>query len=270
MIDPQNEQGLVRRVSPPIAGRRIGSDASGPHQGESTDPIVEQPHLPRMAEAEPLQQLVGGVTRLMDDPAASGGIGGGRGQMSPVPAELRAALPTDGGYAPQQPVSAVPTAAAEGAGYLRLQLRVDNGEMSLVGVSRVSGPLSQPGPVHGGLAYEVSLGQRQLGAGDVPDPGVRRGLHPPDRPESGHAVVELPSYEFTARVPADQVSAVNLPDLHVAVYKLDSGQATRLTADRPLLAQVGRTAEEVASLRGVHVEQLPHDVRAGLERALLG
>lgn len=266
MTNPQDEQGPGRRASEPVAGQRISSDAPGPYQDDSAEPVVENPRLPRMDD-KPEQRPSSGQTRLMDEHTAAEMTEGGRGQMAPVPSDLRVTSPADSEYPPQHPAPGL-SAAAESGGYLRLLLRVDDGEMSLVDASRVAGPLSQPGPVHGGLAYAVSLGQQQLGAGDVPDPGIRRSFAPPDQPERGHALVEVPSYEFTARVPADQVSTTNLPDLQVAVYRLDSDQATQLATDQPLREQVGRVAKEVSRLRGVHIEQLPQQVRVSLERAL--
>ena len=268
MSNSQEENSFGPVAGEPLAGRRVGSGANGPRQGQTNEPVVEDPQLPLMDETETAQQRpVRGQIRLMDERSAPDPTEAGRGEMAAVPDEFGVTAPADGDYPPQEPARVTP-AVAEPGGYLRLQMRVDDGEVSLVGVTRVDGPLSPPGPVHGGLAYEVSLGEQQLGAGDVPDPGVRRGFVPPDAPERGHSVVEVPSYEFTARVPLDRLSAFNLPDLQVAVYRLDSGQVVHPTANRPLRELVGRIAEEVAALRGIRTDRLPAEVRDGLERAL--
>jgi hypothetical protein len=89
-----------------------------------------------------------------------------------------------------------------------------------------------------------------------------------NRPELGHFVEEVPSYEFTARVPVGKVTSANLPDLQVAVYRLDSTQIIHATPEQPLHQQAGRLAEEVATLRGIHRERLPHELRASIDRAL--
>ena len=232
-----------------------------------TEPVVERPDLPRMEDGEPHRREIKGQIRLMDD-GSSDTDGGARGLMADVPSEdARENVPTPDEYPPQRPRSAT-SRADDLAAYLRLLLRVENGAMSLVDASRVPGPLIQSGPVQGGLAYAVSLGFEQLGAGSVPDPGVRRSVVAPDRPERGHAFFAAPSYEFTARVAIGQVSLDTVRDLDISVYRLDSTQPTPLRSDEPLRARVGRVAEEVTALRGIRLEQLPQAVRLRLEQAL--
>jgi hypothetical protein len=46
----------------------------------------------------------------------------------------------------------------------------------------------------------------------------------------------------------------------------EGGQVVRPTADRPLPEQVGHLVDEVARLRGIRVEELPHAVRAQFDR----
>jgi hypothetical protein len=267
MSNPHDEHRIGPRAGEPVLGRRVGSGEMGHRQGDTSEPIVEHPHLPRMDDKPRPQGRLPGQGRLMDEHTPARATGAGRGEMAAVPDNLDAPGPGDREYPPQRPAPE-PGAAPEPGGYLRLQLRVDDGDLSLVSVNRVAGPLGPPEPVHGGLAYEVSLGRQHLGAGDVPDPGVRRGFAPPDAPERGHSVVNVPSFEFTARIPADRVSTVNLPDLQVAVYRLDSGQVIHPTTERPLREHVGQLAEEVATLRGIHTDRLPEHLRAGIERAL--
>jgi hypothetical protein len=244
----------------------------GNRQDADADPIVENPALPHMdVDANVRPDLIGGEIRLMDDGSPTPTRGGGRGLMDDVPADTTP--PTrlgPAGYPPQRPAGRSGAAARSDAagGYLRLLIRVENGDMSVVGASRVPGPLSRPGPVQGGLAYEVSLGAEQIGAGDVPDPGYRRGVASPGRPDRGHAFVEAPGYEFTARIPVDQIRAESLPDVQIAVYRLDSEQPTAFHPGSPLRAQDGRIAQELTALRGIRTEELPQDVRVSLERAL--
>ena len=186
----------------------------------------------------------------------------------PVGGRAREDVPTPDEYPPQRPRSAT-SRADDLAAYLRLLLRVENGAMSLVDAEPGAWPARfESGPVQGGLAYAVSLGFEQLGAGSVPDPGVRRSVVAPDRPERGRAFFAAPSYEFTARVAIGQVSLDTVRDLDISVYRLDSTQPTPLRSDEPLRARVGRVAEEVTALRGIRLEQLPQAVRLRLEQAL--
>lgn len=263
MTNGHEDQPLGPRAGEPSPGRRVGSGAEEPRQGTTSEPIIEHSDLPAMGEVAP--RPIRGRIRLMDEPVAAE-VGGGRGEMPPVPATLAAEAPTEGDYPPQVPV---PTrAAGDSGGYMRFHLRVDDGAMSVVAAKWVPGPLAAAAPMHGGLAYEVSLGQDQLSAGDVPDPGVRRGFVPPDEPERGHQVIEVPSYEFTARVPAERLSRVNLPDVQVAVYRLDASQVVHATNVQPLQAQAGHVAEEVARLNGIRMEELPTDARNNIEQVL--
>jgi hypothetical protein len=232
-----------------------------------TEPVVERPDLPRMDDGDVRQREIKGRIRFMDDGPADTG-GGARGLMADIPPEdARESVPSPGEYPPQRPRRAT-FQAEELDGYLRLLLRVEDGVVSVVDASRVPGPLIQSGPVQGGFAYAVSLGSEQLAAGDVPDPGVRRGVVAPDRPERGHAIFGAPTSEFTARVPIGKVSLDTIRDLDISLYQLDSTQPTPLRSDEPLRARVGRLAEEVTVLRGIRLEQLPQEVRVRLERAL--
>jgi hypothetical protein len=250
-------------------GQNVGSAEEPLLQDDKAGPFIERPSLPAMGEGETEPRPTDQPPRLMAEKAVPQPGAAGRGEMAPVPDEgdrAGAGTADAGNDRPQQVREPTPRAAAPG--YLRLRLRVDRGEMRLVGVSRVEGPLAPPEPVQGGLAYEVTIGQQQLGAGTVPDPGVQRAFQPLDAPEKGHFLVEVPSYEFTARVPADMVSIASLPDVHISVYRMDAGQVIQTAPDRPLRQQVGQYAEEVAALRGIDPEQLPHQVRTHLDRAL--
>jgi hypothetical protein len=124
--------------------------------------------------------------------------------------------------------------------------------------------------LHGALVYEVTVGSERLSGGTVPDPGVRRAFAPPAESRApgveGHHVVQVPGYDFTARVPTTRVSSANLPDVQVAVYRLEGGQVVQPSVDRPLPEQVGHLVEEVARLRGIRLAELPTAVRAQFDR----
>lgn len=265
------------RARQPMIGQRVGSAQEPLLQDNVAGPVVEHPELPAMGEDEsgaapPLGLATGGggtQPRFMTDKPQP--PHGGRGRMPEVPnvndtTSHRGGERPEGDYPEQRGVA--PSPATGPGGYLRLQFRAAGGEVSLLDVTRVDGPLGPPEPLYGGVAYEVTVGPEQVGVGAVPDPGVRRGLAPLDRPELGHFIEEVPTYEFTARVPVDKVTPVNLPDLQVIVYRLDSTQVINATPDRPLREQAGRQAEEVAALRGINRERLPHELRASIDRAL--
>jgi hypothetical protein len=248
--------------------RRVGSNQEPFVQQPDGKPVVENPGLPHMEAAKVEQRRFGGELRFMEEVPGAAPAPSGR-RMQPVPPDGRSAGVPATPRGPQQPAAAQPVAAG-GESYLRLLLHVEDGELSVRGVSEVPGPLGDPEPLHGDLVYEVTVGSKQIAAGAVPDPGVRRSF--PPLPDSGapgvegHHVVEVPSYDFTARVPAAEVSSANLPDVQVAIYRLEGGQVVQPRQNRPLPEQVGHLVQEVARLRGIHLEELPQDVRAQFDR----
>src|SRR5262245_9725168 len=263
MQDARDERPGRRRQ--PLLGQRVGSAEEPLLQENTTQPIIDNPDRPPMGDADASRPPVpaGGEQRLMPHepppPRAEQA-----GVMAPVPSDTTVKVPA-GGYTRQQPRQG--STVGEPGGYLRLELRVAGGVVSLVGASRVDGPLSPPEPLIGGVAYEATLAGRQVGAGAVPDPGVQRVI-PHGQSDAVHRVVEVDAYQLTVRVPLDRISSASLADLQVAVYRLDGTQPIQPTPQQPLHEQAGRLATEVATLRGIRTEQLPEDLRASLDRAL--
>jgi hypothetical protein len=250
------------------AQRRVSSGQEPLVQQPDDKPVVENPGLRYMPEGEIGQQHSGEARLMPESPGGEAEQAGRRMEAVPAgePARGGPAVPAG----PQQPARSLRSAGG-GESYLRLLLHVEDGEVSVQGVSEVAGPLGSPEPLHGGLAYEVSVGARPLAAGAVPDPGVRRSFPPQDPGAAGvegHFIVETASYDFTARVPAAQLSSASLPDMQVAVYRLDGGQVVQPAGDRLLVDHAGHLADEVARLSGIRVEELPVTVRAAFDRVL--
>ena len=105
-------------------------------------------------------------------------------------------------------------AAQQPEGYVRLRLRVTDGEISVVGAKAVEGPLVEP-KLQGALAYEATVGEKRVAAGGIPDVGERRSFPDPEGKGvmRGHHVEELKTYEVNVRIPKVQVSAAALPRL---------------------------------------------------------
>lgn len=150
--------------------------------------------------------------------------------------------------------------------YVRLRLRVEGGQISVVGVREVEGPLVQPEQVHAGLTYEASLGKRRLAVGSIPDVGAERSFPDPERPERGHFVSERPSYEVSVRVPRAELSRSNIGRLQLALYR------TKELTERPLetargVEQFQRELRKVARLK-LRPDALSASVRKELDRIL--
>lgn len=153
--------------------------------------------------------------------------------------------------------------------YIRLQLHVENGEISVIGARSVPGPLISEERLQGEIVYEVSTGQKLLAAGSLPTLGEARGLpHPEGTPEQQmHHITELSSDEFTVRIPQEELSLELLPDLQITVYRAKAGAPDQFLTSQPLSFQFGERLREVARLQGIHLAGLPEGVQRELRQA---
>ncbi|WP_280151823.1 hypothetical protein [Piscinibacter sp. XHJ-5] len=135
----------------------------------------------------------------------------------------------------QQPVRARGKPAQR---YVRLRVRVEDGELSIVDSQIVEGPLAQSATFEGGYAYEVTDGDRLLHAGSIPDLGVVRSFaHPDGTPEQmRHHTYSLSTYEFNARVPVDALKRASLSKTAVVLYRVKERPSTRAALAPPLFA----------------------------------
>jgi hypothetical protein len=194
------------------------------------------------------------------------GIPGGQPRMAAVPQQPPAPQPTEG--KPQERPS-VPAGGALADGYVRLEVRHENGRLSVVGVHEVAGPIDIPGFVARGYVYEASIDSRRVGLGSIPDAGIRRAFANRDvpGPEGKHRFIAEPSFDFVVRIPKRELLATTLPRLTIVLHQV--GEAPdRLLTPEPLPTQAGVKAIEVGRLPGIRLEELPADVRAHLERIL--
>src|SRR5262249_62355133 len=84
--------------------------------------------------------------------------------------------------------------------YVRLRLRLHSGRLTVVDSHLVDGPLAQARGFPGTNAYEVTLGDRLLHAGPLPDLGEQRSFANPEGPpeQHGHYITDHPAPHFTA------------------------------------------------------------------------
>lgn len=124
-------------------------------------------------------------------------------------------------------------------GYLRLQVHVENGQMSIVDSHRVAGPLAQTPMFEGRYAYEVSDSGRLLHAGSIPDVGTVRGFSHPNGTleQRAHHTYELASYDFHARVPLNAVTRSALSKVAVVLYRVKEHAPARAPLARAVSAE---------------------------------
>ncbi len=151
--------------------------------------------------------------------------------------------------------------------YLRLRLRVENSEISIVEARKVEGPLTMPYKIDGNLAYEVTVGSNKIAAGSIADVGVNRSFPNPQAPpgQEGHFFVELPSYEFNVRIPRESLSPSTLPNAEIAVYRVKT-PVSQSIGDEPLRSQFADELREVARLKGIPVKKLPKSIQSEIKR----
>jgi hypothetical protein len=154
-------------------------------------------------------------------------------------------------------------------GYLRVEMRFENGQVSVIGAGEVPGPLTMPSAVINGFAYEVLLGDQQIALGSLPDVGLRRAFANRDvpGPEGKHRFIPVPTFDFFVRIPKTQISEVNLPNLTILLHNVRNAP-DRLVPGAALQEQSGVETEEVARFRGLSSERLPAEVRPLFEKIM--
>lgn len=146
--------------------------------------------------------------------------------------------------------------------YVRLRVRYRNGRLSVVDSHLVDGPLGQVTGFPGSNAYEVTLDGRLLHAGALPDLGVQRSFANPQGPpeQHGHYLTDRDVYEFTARLPADQITPETIGKITIRLLRVkEEAQAKRL-GDVPLSTQFERQLRPVAELTGLPKSVLPEAI----------
>lgn len=232
--------------------------------GRGVAPVVGNPRLARMTEKAPRPKRIGGkIVVMADRPKADSGKQG----------RMRAAAKAATARAPrvrpdqQEPSQPQPT-ARQPEGYVRLRVRVQDGQLSVVGAKAVEGPLVED-KLEGALAYEVTLGRKRIAAGAVPDAGEQRSFpDPKGRGEmQGHHVSPLPSYEVPVRIPKEKVSAASLPQVEIALYDLKQPLPVERLKAGAIGPQFKRELREVGRMKGIRPDKLPTRVAEQVRKA---
>jgi hypothetical protein len=143
-------------------------------------------------------------------------------------------------------------------GYIRLHVRVDDGEMSIVDTKVVDSTLVQPAVIHGNFAYEVTEGDRRLHFDSIPDIGVTRSFVNPGGPleERQHNITENKAYEFMVRIPVASLRTAAMPQVAVALYRVKEPRPHMVVTERPIAVEYERELREVARLEGLPAKVL--------------
>jgi hypothetical protein len=235
-------------------------------QTEGSEPVIENPKLPMMGDKPAREPRAKAGLKLMEEKPKP--VKGGKNLMAAPPlrkAGLTAAAKPPGD---QQEKKARP-AKGKPESYLRMRVRVENGAMSVVSMKDVEGPLTMRDSLPGGFAYEVSLDQKQIAVGTVPDIGVWRGLPDPKGAKGmeGHHITTQESVEFNVRVPREELSLAALPKTEIVLYQVKKDVSDQPIASRMFATAFSEELREVARLKGIKLADLSESAQKEAKRA---
>lgn len=156
--------------------------------------------------------------------------------------------------------------------YIRLRIRVRNAKLTILESTLVDGPLGQVTGFPGTNAYEVTLGDRLLHAGALPDLGIQRSFANPEGPpeQRGHYITTRDVYEFTARLPAAAVTPDTIGRIRVTLHRVKEEARADALGEMPLATQFERELRPVAELVGLPDSVLPEAIEKRGGRAAPG
>lgn len=252
---------------------------------DSDEAVVENSKLPRMSD-KPLRAASAKGAKSMDDNSKPGKSGKEMPAVGKSPAKAAKSkakksgddiypdqVADKGGKASARKAGTSSKAAAVGVGdsYLRLRVRVENGEMSVIEAREVGGPLVMRNTLPSGFAYEVTQGAKRVAVGSVPDAGEWRGFASPSGPPElqVHHVTTQADAEFNVRVPSAEVTLSSLPQTEITLYEVkDASQSPVLAQGVALADTFTNEIREVARLKGIKVDSLSKDAQKEIRRAL--
>lgn len=143
--------------------------------------------------------------------------------------------------------------------YIRMRIRVRGDRLSVIDSHLVDGPLGQTQGFSGPNIYEVTVDDRLLHAGSLPDLGMQRSFVNPAGPveQQGHHFTDRTTYEFTARVAAAEVTPETISRIAVRVHRAKDEARTDRLGSAPLAHQFPREIRQVAELVGLPASVLP-------------
>ena len=225
-------------------------------------PVVENERLPRMADKVEKPYEVREAAGWMAEIPPS--VEEGTRRMAPRPSD-----PTQRAYLPpQQPRQ--PAVAAKGESYLRLTVHNEDGALTVVAAREVDGPLAVPEVLPSGVAWDVSVGNRRISMGHVPDAGIVRAFANRDvpEPEGRHGFREVSSFDFNVRISRQEVTPDFLPNLRLSLYRLHKAPEHAL-GTQPLYQQLSEEElTEIGHIEGLSGARLAESARSELERIL--
>jgi hypothetical protein len=235
-------------------------------QGSEESPVIEDPRLPKMDEnSNRPKRIRGKIVRMPPNPSPSRD---GKKLMDPVAVNKEenegTFASTDIEYGKQdglRETTGKKSSKQEGEAYLRMHLRVHDGQISVVEARKVENDIDS------NLVYEAALQSKRIALGSIIDVGVNRSYPNPEGipGQEGHFFIDLPSFEFDARIPVKELSSRDLPKVEIAVYRV-KGPAKKSVGEKSLALEFGNELREVARLKGISLKALPQKSQAEIRK----
>lgn len=253
----------TRKVTKPKVTAKAMKQAT---KMEGVAAIVEDTKKPNMSEVVVKPRLIKRkIVKMADDPSPSKAT---KNTMDPVPKPSRK-RPTAPAQLGEQVASEEPVPEEQGPGYFRIRMSMVDGEMTARGAKFVKGPLHEEESVSPGLTYDAKIGQKRVAFGDVPDP-IEWRSHPDPSAKgerAGHHVTELSSYDFTVRIPSDQVTEEAIEDLRVTLYRWRGQGPGEHISISELSRQPKVAVEKLGAMSGLQIADAPVTLKKELRQA---
>jgi hypothetical protein len=154
-------------------------------------------------------------------------------------------------------------------GYIVLRMRVQDGEISVIGSRKVAGPfLEHSNLVQSGITYEAFLKNSRIAIGSIVDFGEQRSFPRPDADPSreGHHITALPGFDFNVKIPAEKITLKDLPSLNISLYRFKEHVADLRLTELPLKTQFAKEVRVVAEMNGIRTDRLRDDVKKSIKQ----
>lgn len=158
-----------------------------------------------------------------------------------------------------------------GGGYVVLRMRVQNGQVTVIGSRQVDSDfMENENLVQNGITYEAFVNEQRIAIGSIPDFGEQRSFprQDGDPSQEGHFITVLPSFDFNLKVGATRLSFKDLPKLRLKLYTFKEHVPNLKLSLAPLQDQFSKEVRIVAEMNGINVEKLPKEIKDTLRKTL--
>jgi len=151
--------------------------------------------------------------------------------------------------------------------YLRLRLRFENQELSIIHAKKVESTLLLESEINlgAGVVYEVSLDSVRLDVSSIPYDGLFVDMA---ANQNRYGLEQMPeTFEFHVRIPLDNLRCKDLEKLNIELYRLNNRFSDVQLNDEKIIKQFPNKLELLAELNGIHLKDLPNALKVMIKEA---